>query len=163
MTLAELIRKAKECGNQFSTWEIPLMRDGLYVKFDFEAEGSNAEGYHINIINYQDGERMNELGNGPWDKNYKPSGTNWMENVVEQPLRELRRMQDELLKDAFREHFGFELTDVKDKENLKHIIVQGEPISSFRYRGETFLYLQEMPDYKVENDKVTFTTLSKKV
>lgn len=56
MTLAELIRKAEKCGYQFNTCEIPLMKDGLYVKFDFEAEGSNAEGYHINIINYQEGE-----------------------------------------------------------------------------------------------------------
>ena len=56
MTLAELIRKAKECGNQFNSWEIPLMRDGLYVKFDFEAQGSYDEGWHIEITNYREGE-----------------------------------------------------------------------------------------------------------
>lgn len=47
---------------------------------------------------------------------------------------------DRILEEAFLEHFGFLLRDVKDRENLEHIIAQGDPIESFRYRGETFLY-----------------------
>ena len=47
---------------------------------------------------------------------------------------------DRIIEEAFLEHFGFLLRDVQDKENLEHIIVQGETIESFRYRGETFLY-----------------------
>ena len=47
---------------------------------------------------------------------------------------------DRILEEAFLEHFGFLLRDVQDRENLEHIIVQGDPIESFRYRGETFLY-----------------------
>lgn len=56
MTLGDLIRKAREVGNSFSTYEIPIMKDGLYVKFDLEAQGSNDEGWHIGITNYQEGE-----------------------------------------------------------------------------------------------------------
>ncbi len=56
MTLADLIRKAKEVGNQFTSWHIPLMKDGLHVKFDLEANGNNEDGWHIEITNYQEGE-----------------------------------------------------------------------------------------------------------
>jgi len=56
MTLGDLLRKAREVGNQFNTYEIPIMKDGLYVKFDLEAQGSNYDGWHIEITNYREGE-----------------------------------------------------------------------------------------------------------
>ena len=56
MTLAELIQKARQVGSSFNTWDIPLMKDGLHVKFDFEAQGSNEDGWHIEITNYREGE-----------------------------------------------------------------------------------------------------------
>lgn len=56
MTLGDLIRKAREVGNYFNTYEIPLMKDGLNVDFDLEAEGCNEEGWHIKITNYRERE-----------------------------------------------------------------------------------------------------------
>ena len=56
MTLGDLLRKAREVGGAFNTYEIPIMKDGLYVKFDLEAEGSNEEGWRIEITNYREGE-----------------------------------------------------------------------------------------------------------
>ena len=56
MTLGDLIRKAREVGGGFNTYEIPLMKDGLHVKFYLEAQGSNEEGWHIEITNCQEGE-----------------------------------------------------------------------------------------------------------
>ena len=56
MTLGDLIRKAREVGSGFNTCGIPLMKDGLYVKFDLEAQGSNEDGWHIEITNYREGE-----------------------------------------------------------------------------------------------------------
>ena len=50
MTLADLINKARDCGNAFTTWHIPLLKDGKPFDIDFEAEGSNDVGWHINII-----------------------------------------------------------------------------------------------------------------
>lgn len=47
---------------------------------------------------------------------------------------------DRIIEEAFLEHFGFPLKDVKDRENLERLIVPEDPIESFRYRGETFLY-----------------------
>ena len=56
MTLGDLLRKAREVGGAFNTYEIPLMKDGLYVKLDLEAQGSNDEGWRIEITNYREGE-----------------------------------------------------------------------------------------------------------
>jgi hypothetical protein len=56
MTLGDLLRKTREVGNGFNTYEIPLMKDGLHVKFDLEAQGSNKDGWHIEITNYKEGE-----------------------------------------------------------------------------------------------------------
>ena len=56
MTLGELLRKGREVGDKFTTYEIPLMKDGLHVKFDLEAQGSNDEDWHIEITNYREGE-----------------------------------------------------------------------------------------------------------
>ena len=50
MTLADIINRAKECGWGFNDWDIPLLKDGKPFDIDFEAEGSNKEGWHINII-----------------------------------------------------------------------------------------------------------------
>ena len=50
MTLADLINKARDCGNGFTSWYIPLLKDGKPFDIDFEAVGSNDEGWHINII-----------------------------------------------------------------------------------------------------------------
>lgn len=54
MTLQDLIRKATVVGSQFNSWDIPLTKNGHAVKFDLEIEGSNEEGYHISIVNYQE-------------------------------------------------------------------------------------------------------------
>ena len=50
MTLADLVNKARDVGMPFSAWNIPLLKDGKPFEIDFEAEGSNDEGWHINII-----------------------------------------------------------------------------------------------------------------
>ena len=51
--------------------------------------------------------------------------------------------KEKIVGDAFLEHFGFPIQDVQDKEELEHIIVLGDPVESFRYRGETFLLWQK--------------------
>lgn len=80
-----------------------------------------------------------------------------------QPPKELASMKEQVLRDSFFEHFKIRLEDVRDTENLEHIIVPGNPISSFRYRGETFLYMQDDPDFKIDNDRVSFTSRHMKV
>ena len=42
--------------------------------------------------------------------------------------------------DAFQKHFGISIYDVNLRE-IEHIRVEGDPIESYRYRGETFLYI----------------------
>lgn len=55
MTLLDLLNKVNQIGSQFNTLNIPLMKDGLPVEFNLEIGGSFEEGYHVNIINYQEG------------------------------------------------------------------------------------------------------------
>ena len=50
---------------------------------------------------------------------------------------------DRIIREAFREHFGFEIEEVRDPGNFEHIVERGNPVSSYRYRGETFLYERE--------------------
>lgn len=50
MTLADLVNKARDCGRPFNSWYIPLLKDRKPFDIDFEAEGSNDDGWHINII-----------------------------------------------------------------------------------------------------------------
>lgn len=57
MTLADLMYKARTIGFSITDTHIPIMKDGLYVKFDLEIEGNSNDGYHIEITNYQEGEQ----------------------------------------------------------------------------------------------------------
>ena len=52
MTLADLVNKARDAGMPFLAWNIPLLKDGKPFDIDFEAEGSNEEGWHIKVIEH---------------------------------------------------------------------------------------------------------------
>ena len=52
--------------------------------------------------------------------------------------------------DAFESPFGISIDDV-DLREIEHIVVEGDPIESYRYRGETFLYVQFPRDIDVIN------------
>lgn len=82
---------------------------------------------------------------------------NPIEDIVGNAMADSRKKQDSVLRDAFLHHFGFPLEQVQDKENLEHIVVEGQDVSSFRYRGETFLYWKDEFDVKETVDCITFT------
>ena len=67
---------------------------------------------------------------------------------------------EKLVVDAFQKHFGISIYDV-DLREIEHIRVEGDPIESYRYRGETFLYVQVPGDIDVNTDpqvvKLTMT------
>ena len=67
---------------------------------------------------------------------------------------------EKLVVDAFQKHFGISIYDV-DLREIEHIRVEGDPIESYRYRGETFLYVQVPGDIDVNADpqvvKLTMT------
>ena len=68
--------------------------------------------------------------------------------------------------DAFKSHFGISIDDV-DLREIEHIVVEGDPIESYRYRGETFLYVQVPGDIDINTDpqgvKLTMTYKYKEV
>jgi len=82
---------------------------------------------------------------------------NPIENIVDDAIAEFSKKQETVIRDAFLHHFGFPLEDVQDKEELEHIIVEGQDVSSFRYHGETFLYWKDVTDYELNSCGVTFT------
>ena len=77
-----------------------------------------------------------------------------MNNIIEDLYRKQMSEIEKHVVDAFQKHFGISIHDV-DLREIEHIVVEGDPIESFRYRGETFLYMQEVPgDIDVSNDPV---------
>ena len=67
---------------------------------------------------------------------------------------------EKCLVDAFESHFGISIDDV-DLREIEHIVVEGDPIESYRYRGEIFLCVQVHGDIDVNTDpqgvKLTMT------
>lgn len=68
MTLADLVNKARDAGMPFSAWNIPLLKDGKPFDIDFEAEGSNKEGWHIKVIEHPEEEYIRKDALIEWAK-----------------------------------------------------------------------------------------------
>ena len=79
---------------------------------------------------------------------------------IEELYREHLSALEKCMVDAFESHFGISIDDV-DMREIEHIRVEGDPIESYRYRGETFLYVQVPGDIDVNTDpqvvKLTMT------
>ena len=56
-----------------------------------------------------------------------------------------------IIRDAFKEHFGFPLENVADRQNLELRSYQWSPLMEFRYRDEVFLLWQKSDEVKVES------------
>ena len=51
MTLGDLIRKSKECGDKFNTYDVPLYGENGYILDDveFEIEQYDSGDYYVNM------------------------------------------------------------------------------------------------------------------
>lgn len=67
-----------------------------------------------------------------------------MNRIIEQALATLHKKACKIIREAFREHFGFEITEVEDAAKLEHIVIPDTPLESYRYNGETFLYKERV-------------------
>ena len=90
-----------------------------------------------------------------------------MNKIIDDVCREQVSTFEKLVVDAFQKHFGISIDDV-DLREIEHIVVEGDPIESYRYRGETFLYVQFPRDIDVINTdpqgvKLTMTYKYKEV
>lgn len=72
--------------------------------------------------------------------------------LLHDSIRKAQQGREDIIKEAFLEHFGVPIETIDDTENLEHIVVHGYPISSYRYRGETFLYLKDDLDFSFNGD-----------
>ena len=74
-----------------------------------------------------------------------------MNKIVDDVCRKQVSKHEKLVVDAFQKHFGISIGDV-DLREIEHIVVKGDPIESYRYRGETFLYVQVPGDIDINTD-----------
>ena len=74
-----------------------------------------------------------------------------MNKIIDDVCREQVSTFEKLVVNAFQKHFGISIYDV-DLREIEHIRVEGDPIESYRYRGETFLYVQVPGDIDVNTD-----------
>ena len=65
------------------------------------------------------------------------------DTILQNILREHTRNKERIIREAFEKHFGFPFHDNLDPQDLEWIHTNDSPISSFRYRGETFLYWED--------------------
>ena len=74
-----------------------------------------------------------------------------MNKIIDDVCREHVSTLEKLVVNAFQKHFGISIFDM-DLREIEHIRVEGDPIESYRYRGETFLYVQVPGDIDVNTD-----------
>lgn len=65
-----------------------------------------------------------------------------VEDIIRDLMRQQAEARDEKIKTAFEKHFGFSI-GLADPAQMELIFVENNPVRSFRYRGETFLYWKE--------------------
>ena len=89
-----------------------------------------------------------------------------MNKIIDDVCREQVSTHEKLVVDAFQKHFGISIYDV-DLREIEHKRVVGDPIESYKYRGETFLCVQVPGDIDVNTDpqgvKLTMTYKYKEV
>ena len=74
-----------------------------------------------------------------------------MDNIIEDLRRKQMSEIEKHIVDAFQKHFGIPIYYV-DMREIEHRVVEGNPIESYRYRGETFLYVQVPGDIDINKD-----------
>lgn len=74
-----------------------------------------------------------------------------MNRIIDDVCREQVSKHEKLVVDAFENHFGISIGDVDPRE-IEHIRYVGDPIDSYKYRGETFLFVQIPFDIDVNTD-----------
>ena len=82
---------------------------------------------------------------------------NPIEETVSGVIKKMKKQTESIICGAFEKHFGFPLSEVKDKENLDRLVERENPIEAYRYRGEVFLYFAEGTP-QIDGDQITWTS-----
>ena len=89
------------------------------------------------------------------------------DGLIADLARQHVRSIDRVIEQAFEKHFGFPLSEVREKGSLEVVHYQDSPIEDYRYRGEVFLQFERSENIVVENDgscaKVTMTSRYKEI
>lgn len=85
------------------------------------------------------------------------------QSILDKALKQHLASFDKVISDAFFEHFGIRLKDVKDTENITIDTFPMEHLETYRYRNEVFLRHDTMPifSFEVKGDVAEVVVTSK--
>ncbi len=77
---------------------------------------------------------------------------------LERTLETITDAREKILENAFKKHFGYPFSEVKDTATLVRKIIPGDPIEQYQYAGETFLLMEREEHYEEvqEGNVLTF-------
>ncbi len=73
-----------------------------------------------------------------------------IEDIITEAARKRQQCQDEIIKQAFQQHFHFPIDEVLHDGNLSRVIMQNSTVQRFCYKGECFLLWDESEGFNVE-------------
>lgn len=73
-----------------------------------------------------------------------------IEDIIAEAVKKRRQEQDEIIKQAFQQHFHFPIDKVLHEGNLSRVIMQNSTVQRFCYKGECFLLWDESEGFNVE-------------
>lgn len=71
-------------------------------------------------------------------------------SILDKAIKQHVASFDKVISDAFFEHFGIQLKDVKDTENITIDTFPMEHLETYRYRNEVFLRHDTLPIFSFE-------------
>ena len=75
----------------------------------------------------------------------------------ERTLETITDAREKILENAFKKHFGYPFSEVKDTATLVRKIIPGDPIEEYQYAGETFLLMEREPHYEEVQERGMLT------
>lgn len=73
-----------------------------------------------------------------------------IEDIITEAVRKRRQGQEEIIKQAFQQHFHFPIDKVLHEGNLSRVIMSNSTVQRFCYKDECFLLWDESEGLNVE-------------
>ena len=73
-----------------------------------------------------------------------------IEDIITEAVRKRQQAQEEIIKQAFKRHFGFQIDDVLRDGEFSRVVTCNSRVERFCYKGECFLLWDESDGLDVE-------------
>lgn len=64
-----------------------------------------------------------------------------------------QKQQEGIIEEAFLEHFGFPMSEVKNDKEFRYICAFSDPFDYFSYKGEKFLAMEREATMRYSHDE----------